>query len=167
MCYDIMFVVGMFLTEFSESNNSDDDDKSDMFVQVADAADNHILSWTMWEYKSFCSETDATLSGTSQQGAYGACKTGYGGELIYNADGELNIPACKKLARTYAQKTAGEISVMKFDSLTSNFEMQYVINTGISLPTEIFAHQSLRYSSGMDVEIYPKGSNYLHVNLIA
>ena len=145
---------GMFLSEFERPLNNNDFD-NDTFVKVADVADFHQVSYTLWEYKTFCIETNETLNSDSQAAAYGSCKTGYGERLIFNENGQLNPDACKKIARTYPQKVAGRTKSIKFDAKTGYFELSWILDTSIILPTEIFAHMELYYPNGIDVNIMP------------
>lgn len=147
---------GMMLTEFERPRNDLDFD-TDTFVQVADTADKHLLSWTMWEYKTFCRETNETLNSNSQAAEFGSCKTGYGEHLLWNDNGEINPMGCQKMARTYAQKVAGRTQVMKFDVKTKNFEFVYLIDTSIKEPTEIFVSSKYQYMNGYEIDLLPKG----------
>jgi endoglycosylceramidase len=66
---------GMMLTEF-ERPLPNDDYENDTFVTIANIADSHLLSWSMWEYKTFCRETEESLASSSQAAEFGSCKTG-------------------------------------------------------------------------------------------
>lgn len=101
--------------------------------------------------------------------------SGYGSRLIWNDNGQVNEEPARKLARTYPQKTAGKyftnycltnfnymlylglIVEFHFNYSTSNFEMTFEIDTSISLPTEVFAHQLYHYPNGMDITTFPPG----------
>ena len=48
------------------------------------AADRHLQSWAMWELKTFCKEDAQSLSGDSQNAAFGSCKTGMVLNLMLN-----------------------------------------------------------------------------------
>lgn len=69
--------VGSMVTEFERPNNNDDFE-TDPYYATAAAMDKHLQSWIMWELKTFCKESEESLSSDSQNAAYGACKTGYG-----------------------------------------------------------------------------------------
>jgi endoglycosylceramidase len=148
--------VGSMLTEFERPTS--DNTNSTYFDRVANAADENLLSWTMWEYKAFCIETNETLNSDSQAAAFGACKTGYGEHLIWNIDGSQNMNASRKLARSYAQSVAGNTNMMKFNSTTGDFILSYQINLSIEAPTEIFVHKDLNYPTGYNINISPKNS---------
>lgn len=66
--------------------------------------------------------------------------------------------ASRKLARTYAQKVSGRTLSMSFSADTSDFQLAWELDMGIALPTEVFAHQSLHYAGGMDVQVQPAGA---------
>eukprot|EP01031_Cornospumella_fuschlensis_P044993 gene44993-55036_t len=158
---------GMFLTEFERMQ--DNSDPADPFLRTAQVADQFLASWTMWEYKTFCLEDDASSSSDSQQAAFGSCKTGYGGHELWTvSDGQepqLNPVAGKKLARTYAQRIAGIVQTMRFDADTADFELVYQANGAAALGsfaaaeaalTEIFLHEAWNYPTGFDVQVFPK-----------
>jgi endoglycosylceramidase len=145
---------GAILTEF-ERPTPDDDVINDKFVIQADLTDKYGLSWTLWEYKTFCKETAESLASDSQQAAFGSCKTGYGEKLFVDENGKRLDAGSKKLARTYAQATAGRLQTMKFNATTGDFVAQWKANTDITRPTEIFAHQELNYPTGMVVDVFP------------
>lgn len=149
--------VGSFLTEF-ERPLPNDNVVDDAFVVEADVADNYGLSWTMWEYKTFCKETEASLASDSQQASFGSCKTGYGEVLVIDAEGKRIDNASRKLARTYSQATAGRLQSMSFNASTGDFVARWTADTAITAPTEIFAHQELNYPTGMSVRVLPVGS---------
>eukprot|EP01040_Poterioochromonas_malhamensis_P004359 gene4360-4673_t len=144
------------LTEFERPTN-DDDIENDLFVKAANVADEYLLSWMIWEYKTFCRETEASLSSNSQAAEFGSCKTGYGEHLFWNDNGEINPLASKKMARTYAQKVSGRTERMHFNPETRSFELVYLANTAIKEPTEIFASVKYQYPEGYDVTLLPKG----------
>ena len=110
------------------------------------------------EYKTFCKETEESLSWDSQAAKFGSCKTGYGSHLIWSDDGTQNMDASRKLARTYPQAVAGSTESFKFNTTTGDFQLVFVPTPTITAPTIIFAHQELNYPSGMKVSISPVGS---------
>lgn len=148
---------GFMLTEFERPGN-DADFIDDPFIVTTDEADKHLVSWSCWEYKTFCKETDKTSSSNSQAADFGSCKTGYGEHLWWDDNGNQNMVASRKLARTYAQKTAGRAKHMSFNATSADFEFKFEIDTTIVEPTEIFAHQRLQYPGGMKVTITPETS---------
>lgn len=151
---------GIMLTEFERANNADDDINAadDLFERVCDACDNRRISWASWEYKTFCKETPESLAGSSQQAAFGSCKTGYGGHIwIWNEDGTPHVPTARRIARTYAQKIQGTAISMRFDITTGDFEFVWRVDTNIKEATEIFAHMEYHYPLGITVDTLPPG----------
>ncbi len=146
--------VASVLTEFERPNLSDSVEV-DPFVAAADAADTYVQSWAMWEFKSFCKETEETLNSDSQQAAYGSCKTGYGERLIWNDNGDLNPLPCKKLARTYPMAVSGNITSFSFNASTAKFHLKWSLDTTVTTPTTIYANFDLNYPNGVDVGILP------------
>jgi len=143
---------GLFLTEFAEAGGGG----GDIWDQVTGACDTHGQSWAMWAYKSFCVD-DAPAHGEGQCGAFGCCRTGYGGHLFGNA----SIPpkdAQAKLARTYATAVSGEIVTSLFEPSTHVFTLTYAPNASIPLPTEIYTSDRLHYPDGVAVDITPIGA---------
>jgi endoglycosylceramidase len=147
--------VGAMLTEFERPRNDDDMVTDPYFATVA-AADEHLQSWAMWELKTFCKETNQSLSSDSQNAAFGSCKTGYGEEdYLWDSEGVLNRNTSLKLARTYAQAVAGNTTRMHFDVSSAKFVLEFALDTTISVPTVVFAHQPLQYPTGFDVQTLP------------
>jgi endoglycosylceramidase len=153
---------GAMLTEF-ERSNGDNDTISDPFITAAEAADFHLQSWSMWEFKTFCKESNETLVSDSQSAAFGACKTGYGSHLFWDDSGNFNTAAGRKLARTYAQRTAGNLSYMSFNATTSDFRLVFsparaTASSAGEFAVLIFAHHTLNYPQGYEVNVVPKNA---------
>jgi len=130
---------GIFLTEtWGGSNNIFGDDKI-----VYEAADDSLISWSYWEYKDFCRESDLTLASDSQQGVWGSCH-GFGDNP--------NPHERRDRTRTYAEAVAGVTKSMHFDANDHSFALEYELDEAISMPTEIRISKD-NYPSGFDVEI--------------
>jgi len=124
---------------------------------VADSMDAAVppQGYATWAYKPFCRETDATMSSTSQNGVWGACKTGYG---LHWDEGSSLPPKLDEQVRTYATAMAGRPVSMAFDSATKEFRLVYVVDGAISAPTQIFASMEYTYPTfGVVVSITPGG----------
>lgn len=67
------------------------------------------------------------------------------------------MDASRKLARTYPQAVAGTTESFRFDTATGEFELVYSVESTLTAPTVIFAHQALNYPNGMAVTITPPG----------
>lgn len=146
---------GAMLTEFERPPSTNELDGFH-FDETVSSAEEHLLSWLAWEYKPFCQDTNESVSSDRQQGSYGACKTGGGSYLIFNKNGTINNFASRKIARTYAQKIAGYATSMSFNVDTADFFFTFIVNTSITLPTEVFAHQNLHYRDGMSITVSPQ-----------
>jgi endoglycosylceramidase len=146
---------GAMLTEFERPRNDEDMTTDPYFATVA-AADEHLQSWAMWELKTFCKETEESLSSDSQNAAFGSCKTGYGEEnYLWDSNGVLNHNTTVKLARTYATAVAGNTSRMHFDPASARFELSYALDTRCPMPTTVFLHEALQYPGGYEVLVQP------------
>eukprot|EP00945_MAST-04E_sp_MAST-4E-sp1_P006840 g6840.t1 len=131
---------------------------------VADTADSFRQSWAVWEWKTFCRESNFIFNSTRQEqwGEFGACKTGYGKPW----DMATNRPYhAKEMARTYASAVAGNITSMKFNGDGRDlgedgdgaFTLSFALNTSITMPTEIFVSSEYYYPNGFNVSVEPKG----------
>ncbi|KAJ9470226.1 Endoglycoceramidase [Diplonema papillatum] len=135
----------MFLTEsFSWSGFSD----------AFTYAESLGISWGAWEWKDFCKETNQTLNGSSQNAAFGACKTGYGGVISPDKDPAGNL---YEVARTYAPAIAGSHVRSLFNYTSSRFELTYTVNTSIEAPTEVFYYEK-RYNGAPKVTVTPSNA---------
>eukprot|EP00659_Diplonema_papillatum_P001197 gene1197-1856_t len=138
---------GFFLTE------------SDQWAGGTDAfanAESMGVSWGAWEWKDFCKETNETVNSSSQDAAWGACKTGYGG-IVHPTNGTTTATNLYSLARTYARAVAGTFLRASFDFDTSVYTVTYQTNPAIKLPTEIFFYPP-RYRGKPNITIDPPGA---------
>jgi len=117
-------------------------------------ADNWLQSYALWQYKTMCEETAATLAGVSQHAAFGACKTGGGCPFFDQAGNPLHA-VFEQTARPYSPATAGHLHWMRYHNASRVFEMKF--NTGVSPSnvTTIFVSSVRVYSSGYDVALTP------------
>jgi endoglycosylceramidase len=99
--------------------------------QVANLADQHLASWTYWQWKSYGDPT-----GGGQEGVYDSC-------------GQVGAaPKLPFLARTYAQAIAGTPAEMSFDVASGVFTLRYAPNPKIHAPTIVFVPTSEHYKNG-------------------
>lgn len=106
---------GIFLTETCMGHGGG--------VSLFDAANDQLQSWAYWEYKGFCRETTETRASPSQNGAFGACKTGIGpGAYSY---------------KTYPQAVQGNATRFSFNDTAQVFSLTYAVDPTVALPTEI------------------------------
>ncbi len=120
-----------FMSEFGSS-----DDLGDI-ARMTQMADQHLMSWDYWSYKSY---NDPTGSGSS--------------ESMFSQDSSLGSVKTGKLAlleRTYPQATAGTPGSLYFDPATANFSYSYTPNTATA-PTVIFV-PTLHYPNGYQVSV--------------
>lgn len=140
-------VGGMVTEMFSPACDPDYDD-------TMKQADTWLQSYAVWQYKSMCEETAASLAGVSQHAAFGACKTGGGCGFFDHAGSPLHT-VFQQTARPYVPATAGELEWMKYELNSRKFEFKF--NTGVSPSniTTIFVSSSLVYTAGFDVVLTP------------
>ena len=119
------------LTEFGAS-----DDLSDI-GRVTQLADQHLVGWTYWAYKTF---NDPTGGGQA--------------ESLFSNDADLTTlkaPKADLLIRPYAQAIAGTPQAMSFDTTSKVFALSYVPRTSTA-PTEIFV-PARQYPGGYQVSV--------------
>ena len=118
-------------------------------TNLFDAADQRLQSWAYWEYKSFCREDNNSQVSQSQNGVYGACKTGIGpGSYIW---------------RTFAEAVAGNATSVYYNTSSRLFKLQYKIDPRIVLPTVIRLSPPQNYPAGFAVDITPASVARAHV----
>lgn len=91
--------------------------------QITDLADDHLVSWAYWQYKTFQDPT--TTAGTGSEG-------------LYNPDGSIQGDKAQMLARTYIQSAQGTIQQNKFDTNTATFSATFEFDSSIDAPTVIY-----------------------------
>eukprot|EP00928_Gymnodinium_smaydae_P021560 TRINITY_DN18432_c0_g1_i1.p1 TRINITY_DN18432_c0_g1~~TRINITY_DN18432_c0_g1_i1.p1 ORF type:complete len:551 (+),score=94.55 TRINITY_DN18432_c0_g1_i1:165-1817(+) len=132
--------------------------------QVAPVVENVGVSWSYWEWKTFCKETPETLNGTSQWAAFGACKTGYGGYLF--TDTGIDPRAHRELGRMYAHAVQGILISHVYNKIASTLNFEFDFDPSIGGPTEVFANR--RWHGGpsgeFDVTVLPEGSLSVEVH---
>ncbi|MDR3415725.1 MAG: cellulase family glycosylhydrolase [Nevskia sp.] len=119
------------LTEFGAS-----DDVTDI-TRVTRLADQHLVGWTYWAYKTF---GDPTGSGQA--------------ESLFANDGDLGTlkqAKAKLLIRPYAQAVAGIPTSMSFDPASKLFTLVYTPRAA-GAPTVVFVPSS-QYPNGYSVSI--------------
>lgn len=106
-------------------------------------------------YGDFCKETNETRSSTSQNAAYGACKTGYGAGPFDG--GVLQEDGLRKFARAYAPAIAGNFSSANFDVSSRRFTLEFRLDTSIKAPT-VVSTPKMMYPTGFDVSVSPQSA---------
>ncbi|MGH8461940.1 MAG: cellulase family glycosylhydrolase [Stenotrophobium sp.] len=119
------------MTEFGAS-----DDLTDI-GRVAQLADQNLVGWTYWSYKTFGDPT-----GSAQA------------ESLFSNDSDLSTLKQAKavlLIRPYAQAIAGAPTAMAFDTTSKIFTLSYTPRASTA-PTQIFV-PALQYPNGYTVNV--------------
>ena len=111
--------------------------------QVAQVADENLVGWAYWEFKTY---KDLTTS------------AGTGSEGFYNNDGSLQAYKVKALARPYMQYTQGVLQSMNYDSTSNAFNATFTLGstTGSSVA---YLSEEYYYTSGIDFTITVDGAD--------
>lgn len=142
---------GGFLTEFGAVG--DHVSGANELTFITDQADKTLHSWTYWQFKYYSDITTADKPGTT--------------ESFYFPDGSLQVHKVKALSRTYAQAICGIPIVMKFDSNSALFSLDFTFQGSDckGQPTVVFFNQDYYYPNGYSVTISPdKSMSYSLVN---
>ena len=133
---------GVFLTETVGGHKQvfGDDDKL-----IYEAADDKLVSWSFWEYKTYCRESDETLESDSQQGVWASCH-GFIQALAGQSEVKETGGQQDERTRTFAEAVAGVTRSMLFDAVDHTFTLEYVLDEEIDMPTEIRISKEVRQS---------------------
>ena len=123
--------------------------------------DTFLQSWAVWEWKTFCRETNFIFNSSQQEqwGEFGLVRLD--GKPWNNV---TNRPyQSKEMARTYAYAVGGNITSMKFSGEgraanangDGSFSLAFALNTSIKMPTEIFVSSEYYYPNGFNVTVDP------------
>ena len=112
--------------------------------QVGDVADEHLVGWAYWQFKTYADLT--TSAGTGSEG-------------FYNQDGSLQDYKVKALARSYMQATQGTLQSMSFSTETADFSTTFIYdNDAIQGNSNLYLNAEYWYTNGIDVTITLNGS---------
>lgn len=112
---------------------------SDMF-ELFDICDEHMQSWTGWDYKPFyerlaCSENDVKCLDSAEK---------------------LNHIYVQNTSRTYPQAVAGYTKGFRFDKDTKEFSLSFQISPDCeSTETVIYFNEPLHYPKGFHIVVSP------------
>lgn len=124
--------VGGFLSEFNLNAVVGDvvlfNGTAEEMTATMDKCDEHIQSWTGWQYKPFVQQT------------------GYGFSVWF-PNGTKNEKVYKAVSRVYAQAISGHAQKMHFDTNTLEFNLEFLFKSTGSA-TEIFYNTELHYKNG-------------------
>lgn len=128
--------VPLFITEFGACFS--DGPCTQEISQVADVADDNLVGWAYWQFKTYADLT--TSAGTASEG-------------FWNQDGTLQEFKVKALARSYLQVTTGTLSKMTFDTTTAEFNADFTYSTKSRAYTTAYLNQEYWYTNGTQVSI--------------
>ena len=106
--------------------------------QVADVADEHLVGWAYWQFKTYADLT--TSAGTGSEG-------------FWNQDGTLQEYKVKALARSYMPVTQGILTSMKFDTTTADFSAEFTFSDTATGMTSAYFNQEYWYNGEPEVTI--------------
>ena len=115
---------------------------SDMY-ELFDICDEHMQSWTGWDYKPFyarlsCSENDARCLEEASR---------------------LNHIYVQNTSRTYPHAVAGRTKEFRFDKVTRKFSMSFATSSDCkSTETVIYVNKDLHYPNGITVIVKPQNA---------
>ena len=100
--------------------------------QVGDVADENLVGWAYWQFKTYADLT--TSAGTGSEG-------------FWNQDGTLQAYKVKALARSYMPFTQGILSSMNFSTETAEFSADFTFS-GQAGETVAYLNQEYWYTAG-------------------
>ena len=128
--------VPLFITEFGACLT--EGPCSQEINQVAQVADENLVGWAYWQFKTYADLT--TSAGTGSEG-------------FWNQDGTLQDYKVKALARSYLPVTTGKLNKMTFDVDTADFEADFIFSTKSRAYTTAYLNQEYWYDEGCQVTI--------------
>ena len=117
--------------------------------QVCDIADEHLVGWAYWQFKTYADLT--TSAGTGSEG-------------FWNQDGTLQDYKVKALARSYMPYTQGILDEMKFNTDTAVFYAQFTFNS-TAAESVAYLNQEYWYISEPDVQVFVNGAELAAADL--
>ena len=121
--------IGAFVTEFGATGNETFD--IDRNIDVTNRFDLYKRSWAYWEWKDF-----KDITGSPEK------------EGLYNKlDGSLELNKLLTLSKPYPMKVSGNLISFNWNHYLKDFEMEYIPNTNIKEPTEIYVNK-LQFNKG-------------------
>jgi len=117
--------------------------------QVGDVADENLVGWAYWQFKTYADLT--TSAGTGSEG-------------FWNQDGTLQDYKVKALARSYMPYTQGILDEMKFNTDTAVFYAQFTFNS-TAAESVAYLNQEYWYISEPDVQVFVNGAELAAADL--
>ena len=128
--------VPLIITEFGACSDSDA-----CYYEMEGflvAAEEYIVSWTYWMYKSYGDHTTSAAEHT---------------EGMFLDDGMPQENKVKALTRTYIQSYQGSPLSAKFDAETALYKGSFIYDDIINAPTVIYFNRDYFYPNGADIFI--------------
>jgi len=144
---------GYFLTEFGAVSQSPQG--VDEVSWVVSEAEKRLYSWAYWQFKYYGDFTTASRPGTQ--------------ESFYDADGNLQFEKVKKLSRTYAQATCGNLISSVFNDTSAHYKLVYKSGDCKQQPTEIYLNEQWYYPKGFSASVIPSTAatvNHVSTNML-
>jgi len=106
--------------------------------QVGDVADENLVGWAYWQFKTYADLT--TSAGTGSEG-------------FWNKDGTLQDYKVKALARSYMPVTQGVLNSQQFDTATAAFKVEFTFSDLATGNTSAYLNQQYWYNGEPEVTI--------------
>lgn len=121
----------LIVTEFGAC--SDSEACYNELLGFVKAADNHLVSWAYWMYKTFNDHTTTAANNT---------------EGIFNSDGTLQKYKEKALSRTYIQSYQGYPLSFSFNDESKEANAKFIFKKSIEEPSILYLNSELNYPNG-------------------
>ena len=121
----------LIVTEFGAC--SDSEACYNEILGFVKAADNHLVSWAYWMYKTFNDHTTTAANNT---------------EGIFNSNGTLQKYKEKALSRTYIQSYQGYPLSFNFNDETKEANAKFIFKKAIEKPSILYLNSELNYPNG-------------------
>lgn len=113
-------------------------------------------SWIHWEWKDWCLEDVSSLKSTSQNAAWGACKTGFGSGPFSAVSGEPDDKVMSLIAQPYAPEVAGQLQGTNWNAAKGEFELNFAFDPKVPGPTAVFVNEDMHFPTGFNVTVNPE-----------
>ncbi|XP_064387797.1 endoglycoceramidase-like [Halichondria panicea] len=113
-------------------------------LDILRLADQHLQSWTYWQYKGYGDFT--TQSSSASEG-------------LWFMNGSLQTHKLELLTRTYAKAVSGDFVSQTFSPETGNFLLSFIARTKLAhAPSLIYLNEDIHYPNGFTVSVSPSGA---------
>ncbi|KAK3286242.1 hypothetical protein CYMTET_6190 [Cymbomonas tetramitiformis] len=146
---------GLFLTE-TGGGSSKEFANWTSFEHAAPSAEAKGVSWAIHGWKQYCTETAESLNSSSQEAAFGACKTGVS-TGPWTADGKVDPSLLVRQSRPYVPAIAGNFSSHHYNDTTRTMTFSFLMDSTIPAPT-VVSLPTIIYPQGYDITVDPRGA---------